>query len=224
MPEPDYEHKDCPEYPARPEIKAHEHQCCNKHLAHQMMPVPYHRKENVAPVELGKGEHIEEGDQDPEPCGDAGRVEPESSVVAETGPDGGLENPVDQRLGELEVGPFGGCFSDPGGGNAVGEKWDQRHEPGDGAGGPDIKQLLLVADRVLDADDGAEGADAEKGHRKGYEEWRGGREAVVTCGEIVAKLVAGEDRQQRYGELEPDREEMGICQQGREPEVGVFLS
>src|SRR5258706_15963526 len=90
-------------------------------------------------------------------------------------------------------------------GHAVEEEGERDEEAGQRTGGPDVDRRVLVPDRVLDADQGAEGAD-EIEERRRQEVGERRREAVTAAHDVMAELVGSEDEQKRDRERQPVRE------------------
>ena len=157
---------------------------------------------DMAAIELGERQEIQEGDQDAEPGGDTGRVEPQGHFVTEAGPEHGFEETIDERFPELEIGALNHRFPDLGRHDPVGEKRHQGHKAGDRARGADIEKLPLVLDRVLDPDHRTEGSDAEDRDRKWNEIGGRGGQSMPSSRDVVAELMAPQNCQQRDGEFE----------------------
>src|SRR5258706_15568079 len=90
-------------------------------------------------------------------------------------------------------------------GHAVEEEGERDEEAGQRTGGPDVDQRLLVPDRLLDADQGAERAD-EIEERRRQEVGERRRDAVTAAHDVMAELVGSEDEQKGDREGQPVRE------------------
>src|SRR5262249_28901400 len=89
--------------------------------------------------------------------------------------------------------------------DAVDQERDRNEEAGQRAGRAHVDQSPLVPDRLLDADERAEGSDEIQERRRDEVRQRGG-ESIPAAHEVVAELVAPENQEKRNRKGEAVRE------------------
>ena len=165
--------------------------------------------QDVGSVELPEREEVHRGDEQAEPGGHEGRMLVDGGARVRTE----CIQPWAQRTIErvVEEGRAGGQGRRARARvrHAVEKKREGRDEPRDRPGRTDVEQRALVRDRLLDADDGAEGSEGEHvrqqdGRRQKDRQRR--REAVAPAHDVVAELVDAEDHHDRNRECEAVRE------------------
>ena len=150
------------------------------------------RAKNVAAIELRGGKKIERSGEESDPGGAADRMQEKIA---------GVRAVAKQRREELQkerstedefvVGGNGQAGNEFGVEDAVHERGDGDDEADERAGGADIEERAVGANRRTDEDEGAEGAD-ERGERN--EEGITGTDMVMAAGAEVAELVGEENR------------------------------
>ena len=109
--------------------------------------------------------------------------------------------------------------------DAVEKERNRRDESGERSRGADVEKHALGGDRLLDADERAEGAEGEepgKEHRRGKEDRQRRGEAVAAAHQVVAGLVHAEDDHHRNREGKavgeaPAREPASVRREGGAP-------
>ncbi|HYR46105.1 MAG TPA: hypothetical protein VER78_03795 [Thermoanaerobaculia bacterium] len=154
--------------------------------------------QHVAAVELSDGHQVQRRHEDAEPCRHEGRMLVHVGARVEAAPRQALRQVHDERVfEEPRLRARGSRSGDrPRPADPVEQEGHRHDEPRERSGRADVEKRLLVPDRLLDANQGAEGPDErEEGRRNEIRQRRG--KTVALAHRVVPELVRAQDDEQR---------------------------
>ncbi len=166
------------------------------------------RAENVASIQLARGEEIKRGGEEADPCGPADGVQQESGWRRARMKQAG-EKTQQERSAEDDVDVRGVRYTgdDPSMEDAIDERGDGEDKTDKRAGGADIKKGTVRTNGRAHKDKSAKSADER---REGNEKRIAGANVVVAASEKVTELMGEKNGEQSDSEREAREQSGGI--------------
>lgn len=222
--EPQAEQQGAPEVPSFPEFEeGQSDQKEGKKDGIEFVQARTDRAENVATVQLRRGQQIERSGKETDPGGAPNRVK-EKCSRGNAGLQPGGEKAKHQWRPENDFGVLriGNTGNDAGVQDAVCQGWNGEDETNERAGSADVEQGARRSNRRANENEGAKRSD-ERG--KGNEERVAGANVMVAASEEMTEFVSKQNRKQREGKRETGGEACGIfVEEGKSTEEFVKRS